>query len=308
MSTRRTACSAAALTLGLTLAVQPFAASPTVAAPTDSVLSTFAMGNLDVVQVKAGPGVANKYLITTTGLWFVLFKDASNVPFATSDDDCYLGVLASPTCAFTTYPNMHINVQAGDMNDSVTVAAQPEFDALLNGGPGNDTLRSTGKGYSYFYGGDGADTVTFEGLSIPVRATIDGNFDDGPTGSEPGYINADVENLTGGSANDVLRGGPAVLGMLKGGPGADTMYAGPAGSALFGGTGNDTLVGGAGVDFLAGEAGADTLYGGAGDDHIYVDDGAPGDTITCGAGNDTVTLDAGDTLRDPQSCERVFMD
>lgn len=120
--------------------------------------------------------------------------------------------------------------------------------------------------------------------------------------------------LTGGSANDSLRG---IEGddLLNGRAGNDTINAGAGLDALHGGDGNDTLAGEAdadfldggnhddalnggdgddvlygraGIDVLNGGAGADSMYGGAGDDTYHVDDAADVVGESASAGNDTV--------------------
>ena len=95
----------------------------------------------------------------------------------------------------------------------------------LDGGDGNDVL-DLGRGtLDVAIGRDGTDTVTYSTRTAPVIADLDGLPDDGEAG-ENDRISADVENLTGGSANDRLTGSPDA-------------------NVLNGGTGNDVLDGGA---------------------------------------------------------------
>ncbi|MCR6501849.1 M10 family metallopeptidase C-terminal domain-containing protein [Shinella sp. CPCC 101442] len=83
-----------------------------------------------------------------------------------------------------------------------------------------------------------------------------------------GDLRSLIENATGGSGNDTIRGNQAV-NSISGNNGAD---------ALFGLDGNDTLNGGAGADQLDGGNGNDTLLG-----------GAAADTLIGGAGTDTAS-------------------
>lgn len=78
------------------------------------------------------------------------------------------------------------------------------------------------------------------------------------------------ENLTGGSAGDILRdsGGDNII---KGGGGADR---------LVGRTGDDILIGGAGTDTLNGGDGDDVLTGGGAADVFILVSGDDDDTIT----------------------------
>src|SRR5262249_32989176 len=145
-------------------------------------------------------------------------------------------------------------------------------------GQGNDTV----------IGGAGTDTVSYTERVFPVKVSLDSTalWTTGQNGEaawtadalhvqngqalygvENDTINADVENLIGGVADDFLRGNAS----------ANTIY---------GGLGNDTIEGGLGNDTLYGEAGADKLYGGAGDDFLMGGDGA--DILVGGDGNDFI--------------------
>src|SRR5207247_409487 len=94
-------------------------------------------------------------------------------------------------------------------------------------------------------GGAGTDTVTYASRTNPVTATLGTASGNGEPGlSESDNLNADIENLTGGSAGDTLTGSSA-NNTLTGNGGDDT---------LDGGTGNDNLVGGTG-----GEINGDTV-------------------------------------------------
>jgi Ca2+-binding RTX toxin-like protein len=101
-------------------------------------------------------------------------------------------------------------------------------------------------------------------------------------------IAADIENLTGGSGNDLLRGN-ASANLIHGGAGNDTIEGGAGNDALYGDAGNDLLYGGVGNDMLVGGAGTDTLVGGDGDDFIdSTDSPATNDTlIDCDGVNDS---------------------
>ncbi|EIM27527.1 M10 family metallopeptidase [Microvirga lotononidis] len=74
-----------------------------------------------------------------------------------------------------------------------------------------------------------------------------------------------VENASGGSAGDVIKGN-AAINTLRGNGGNDKLYGLGGGDALFGGSGSDRLEGGAGNDKLYGQAGKDILVGGSGAD------------------------------------------
>ena len=152
---------------------------------------------------------------------------------------------------------------------------------VLVGGDGNDVLTG-GAGADRLEGGNGIDTASYSAallnslLSLSVSGvTVDLMAPSVNTGEAAGDTFFFVENLTGSSFNDVLRGdnGANVINGLGGT------------NALQGRGGNDTLIGGIGNDKLQGDAGADTLTGGLGfDTFIFV---ATGDSPM--TGRDTIT-------------------
>ncbi len=76
---------------------------------------------------------------------------------------------------------------------------------------------------------------------------------------------------------------------LYGHEGNDTLTGGSANDIIRGGNGTDTIDGGAGNDYLDGGNGADTIKGGAGSDLIIGGEG--NDTITGGTGTDLVLFE-----------------
>ena len=99
---------------------------------------------------------------------------------------------------------------------------------------------------SYFFAGDGNDTVTGGGLNDRVRGGAGDDQIDG---------NGGADRLFGGDGNDILTGGP----------GADR---------LFGDAGADQLIGGAGNDRLFIDADDTLILGGSGSsDRVIVQDG-----------------------------------
>lgn len=73
--------------------------------------------------------------------------------------------------------------------------------------------------------------------------------------------NTVIENATGGSGSDVLKGNVA-NNILAGKSGDDNLFGLLGNDALVGGRGNDTMSGGLGFDRLTGGAGRDMLFGG----------------------------------------------
>ena len=122
-------------------------------------------------------------------------------------------------------------VDAGAGDDLVQIRG--EANAIVRGGPGNDTLRA--EGISELDGGEGADVLqgdrahaSYDGRTAAVIVTLDGVANDGGLGE---HDNAATGSVIGGDGDDALTGNSAA----------------------------NELSGRAGNDFLAGEGGADTL-------------------------------------------------
>jgi len=140
------------------------------------------------------------------------------------------------TVALPDSPAMPLTVSGGDGNDvldasasaSGTLTGDAGNDRLLAGrgtfrligAAGNDELvggpagalttfvaGATPDGADKLLGGAGTDTADYSARTAPVRLTADGVADDGAAG-EGDNIAPAVEGLTGGSAADVLGGGP----------------------------------------------------------------------------------------------------
>ncbi len=161
------------------------------------------------------------------------------------------------------------NLSGGDGADTLY---GDEGDDFLDGGLGGDVL----------WGGGGIDGVSYAARTLPLAVDLDDSADDGHF-LEFDNVRSDVENLTGGTGNDLLSGD------------ADA-------NVLDGGNGDDTLDGAAGGDTLTGGLGTDTLVGAAGPDAINSRDAAI-DQVSCGSESDYATVDAGDTVAG--DCETV---
>jgi Ca2+-binding RTX toxin-like protein len=166
---------------------------------------------------------------------------------------------------------------AGTGNDVVRLGSSAAGSTLngdagsdaLSGGAADDTLDGS-DGADVIGGGGGRDLVSYRARTTPVIATIDGAANDGAAG-EGDNILGDIEDIFGGSANDVLTGSAAD-------------------NRLFGALGNDTLNGIGGNDLLAPDAGDDNLRGGDGDDTASYSQGTDGrDVFSGGTGRDTAS-------------------
>lgn len=182
------------------------------------------------------------------------------------------------------------NVTGGAAADTLTGDATTN---VLNGGAGDDLLDG-GLGADTVNGGADTDTVTYADRAVAVTVTIDGFTGDGQM-AEGDNVATDVENVIGGSGDDMIVGSSAA-NLLSGGPGVDT---------LDGAQGADTLDGGAGNDVLEGSLGSDTVtYAGRTTPVVVtLGDGIANDGEVAAAETDTLTNienatggDAGDTL------------
>lgn len=150
-------------------------------------------------------------------------------------------------------------------------------DDSLSGGAGDDTFPRDA-GADTLLGGGGSDTVDYSAVATAVTVSLDGNPGDGPAG-ENDNVQPDVENATGGSADDTLNGNDAA-NQLRGGAGNDSLSGGGDDDRLTGDDGDDSLAADAGNDVLEGGAGADALIGGEGFDRAEYLSSAAGVRIT----------------------------
>ncbi len=171
-------------------------------------------------------------------------------------------------------------------------------DALI--GDANDNVLMGGAGGDYLVGGSGSDTASYANAAHWVYADLAAGY--GSVGDAAGDTYDSIENLIGGTFNDMLFGdandnvlmGGTGADYLAGGGGSDTAsYANAAGGvyadldAGYGSAGDawddtydsiENLTGSAFDDWLIGDANDNVLTGGAG-----------GDYLAGGAGNDTAS-------------------
>ena len=216
------------------------------------------------------------------------------------------------------------NLTGGAGNDSLSGDDQLN---LLAGGAGNDSLAGRegddtlvgGAGNDIVTGGPGTDTASFADSTAAITVSL-AVVTSQVTGAGTDTI-AEMENLTGGTGNDVLTGDGS-NNALTGGAGNDTLQGGLGNDTLTGGLGNDTasfvsssgpiradlsisvaqdtgsgtdelsaienLAGGAGNDVLVGNGGPNVLIGGNGNDSLT--GGAGNDSLLGGGGIDTVSF------------------
>jgi Ca2+-binding RTX toxin-like protein len=151
---------------------------------------------------------------------------------------------------------------AGNVNGALAFVSVEN----LRGGGGDDTfVFANGVGVTGKINGlGGTDTLDYSAYAAGVAVDLVWGSATGVGGG--GLVNVfGVEDVTGGSGDDTLRGDNHG-NVLIGGPGNDTLTGLPGNDILLGGDGNDTLDGGDGKNLLIGGIGADTLAAGYGDD------------------------------------------
>ncbi len=180
-------------------------------------------------------------------------------------------------------------IDGGNGDDKITlnlgVGSSVTGSALLMGGSGNDTIVSSGSGFTEntVFGGTGNDTISVQGGTVCGDAGDD-------------LINADyTQAVFGGTGGDRINGTRFSIGSISHGEsGDDFIY---TQGTVYGDTGNDNLAGlivygGSGNDVLVGTAGAvigtRQLFGGAGNDSLAA--GNHASELDGGAGNDVLTV------------------
>ncbi|MEO8240879.1 MAG: hypothetical protein ABI832_01135 [bacterium] len=125
---------------------------------------------------------------------------------------------------------------------------------------GNDTLDG-GSGDNTLVGGNGNDTYILTTGTDTIVEQADGGIDVVQT-SQTYVLEANLENLILGGADDINGAGNALANAITGNTGDNL---------LFGDAGNDTLSAGDGDDTLNGGTEADSMVGGSGSDLYIVD-------------------------------------
>jgi Ca2+-binding RTX toxin-like protein len=118
---------------------------------------------------------------------------------------------------------------------------------VIDGGAGNDVI-VVSAGNDDIQGGTGNDTLNFSGFTAGITISmVTGTFTH-PNGTDVQILTS-IENVTGGSGNDVING-DGTVNRLSGSGGNDVIDGGASADILNGGTGRDTLTGGADADIF----------------------------------------------------------
>lgn len=207
-----------------------------------------------VLKYDAPVGVNDQITVTVGGGFLTVTDPAATL---TVGAGCTLVSSHEARCSSTNVNSMVI--RGLDGNDAITnstgLAARlmgGDGNDHLVGGSGDDTLIG-GFGSDVMEGGAGSDTASYSEVSnrLGVVADLDGatgddgSSEDGPAGARD-TIAADVENLEGTHADDVLTGnaGPNVINASGGhdeirGLGGNDQLTGRGGGIVDGGAGTD---------------------------------------------------------------------
>ncbi|MDH5571969.1 MAG: DUF4347 domain-containing protein, partial [Gammaproteobacteria bacterium] len=214
-------------------------------------------------------------LINEAGDYHYLLADvvsttASEIFFDTSTDDVYFfednwgsdvlarninsaGIDTLNFSAVTTNLTFTIRVDGSiNVTDGVNTLIARSIENIVGGDGRNDFVfeqdaRLTGD----LNGGTGSATLNYSSWTDAVNVNLQTGMASGVTGSV-----SNINNITGGSASDILIGDDTD-NLIAGGAGDDRIY---------GRAGNDSLYGEADADRIYGEAGRDQIYGGEGND------------------------------------------
>jgi Ca2+-binding RTX toxin-like protein len=273
----------------------------TVAAPAAAGPPVATLTMTGEMHYEAAAGQANHVVISIASPGVYSFSDVVPITYATPDGSTcsypYPGVETTVHCV---HGATFLDVKTYDLDDTIDNRTTSNMHAF--GGDGNDVIRLGGKavvaaagdaageggndvihsgpGDDYISGGPGIDTVTYQGRTAAVTASLLGGGGGAPSvGEEDVYF--DLENLTGGGAGDTLTGNNNA-NVIDGGwyttPCSPTPTGDLAARALAPPpctvySGNDTIHGNGGSDTLRGRQGADIINGGDGSDTLYGDSG-----------------------------------
>jgi T1SS-143 domain-containing protein len=153
-----------------------------------------------------------------------------------TEDDVLLGGSGNDTFIYSIGDGADI-VDGGSGNDTlifVDFGSDSKLDVVVAGGVITQFEGGTVVNVETVMAGlgDGSDTLSYSGTNERVVVNL-GNL------AATGFTSiSDVENVTGGSGNDIITGNSS----------ANTLIGGDGGDVLAGGTGTDILTGGAGAD------------------------------------------------------------
>jgi RTX calcium-binding nonapeptide repeat (4 copies) len=282
------------------------------------------------VVYAAAPGEPNDVIVAPglPGTWVVRDTGAP----VTAGSGCTSIDAATAICTLPAGMMFRgIQVSTGDMDDRV-VADPPVSDdyvglrRIVDGGPGDDELRSNGEiyggadddtlvggaGLDVLDGGPGRDVMRAGAGDDRLRPGRSSDVLDGGAGrdladyadgrSTPVTVDLVAHQMRGaGGERDVLHG----IESVSGGQGPNVLRGDDGPNVLTGGDGEDRLSGRGGDDTLTGGSGADRESGGSGDDELSTQD--RGDRVFGGPGADQLTGERGGHMSAGLGNDLIFL-
>jgi len=165
--------------------------------------------------------------------------------------------------------------------------------AIINTGPGMDTVTFTGNAGDTVLAGGGNDSISVGGGADSISGAGGNDTISAGSGADTITANNGADSITAGSGNDSVSvgNGPDTISLADG---MDTVQAGSGNDSITTGNGPDSITvtdGPGGRDTIAAGNGSDTISAGNGNDLISA--GLGNDLVTAGSGNDTISLTQG---------------
>ena len=299
-----------------------------------SVVSLFSNGALTLIgdgdeSIRVGSNSGNLLVETSSSsgtfvadssLGQILASDVTRIEIHGGPTGSLLDVTGVTSSVFTS-PDFEVLVQGGNGDD--TIMGTADIDDTLRGGDGADSIMGLAGGNTIdgqdgddtILAGPGNDTVNAGDGEDSVVGDLGDDVVDGGDGADSIQGNGGSDSLSGGDGADVING-DAGSDTLNGNSGADQLFGDGGDDVGRGGSGDDSMDGGGGNDTLLGQRGLDTITGGTGNDRIegredndslLGGDGA--DTLAGNAGDDTIAGNNGDdTLYGGGGRDAIFGD
>ncbi|BAS68398.1 cadherin-like domain-containing protein [Bathymodiolus septemdierum thioautotrophic gill symbiont] len=210
----------------------------------------------------------------------------------------------SPDALNINLKDNNYDIVTGNIGDDTLDGSTTDYDVLISGGAGDDTLLGGsgndiligGAGLDTFNAGSGNDTITVNNDDILTSTYIDGGSGYDKLvikGDSTVNVNLDelnIESVTLGDGISTVTGNSDDVNyLIIGGTNTATITTAGGRDIIYGGVSVDTINSGSGDDYIVTDNGDDVINAGDGDDVIY--GGAGDDAINAGSGKDTIYLE-----------------
>jgi serralysin len=240
------------------------------------IVGGFTIANTVTIEAASG-GRGNDKLTGNSSANALYGKDGHDKIYGREGDDTLIGGLGNDTLSGSSGVDTVSYASAGrdvklDLSRSSAQNTGVGYDTLIgiervisgtgndtlignggsnrfDGGAGNDRLYGRdgddsfvwGAGNDQYFGGADTDTVSFSSNTSALRIDLELTVAQTAARSSGSDLFSSVENITGGTSNDVISGS-RVANILIGGAGNDTLNGRDGADRLTGGTGSDSFV------------------------------------------------------------------